>query len=114
MLLVAECVLTCVEGFDGDNVVAAEVARPRKPAPVSGTKIMILNLDPEISEEELKELFESAIGPVASVSISSNAAGTQVRPHLSRQKFLGCAIRFMCPCTCRPTARLCIEAMNTP
>lgn len=38
---------------------------------------MVLNLDPEISEEELRELFEAGIGPVKSVLISTNAAGTQ-------------------------------------
>ncbi len=38
---------------------------------------MVLNLDPEITEDELKDLFQS-VGPVRSAVITTNVAGTQV------------------------------------
>lgn len=45
--------------------------------PISlGTKVMILNLDPDITEDELKELFQG-VGAVRTAVITTNMAGTQ-------------------------------------
>ncbi len=45
---------------------------------LAGTKLLVNNLDPEITAEELKELFES-IGAVRSASIELDADGSKVR-----------------------------------
>ena len=44
----------------------------------AGTKLLVTNLDPEIVDSELKELFES-IGPVRSASIKLDADRSKVR-----------------------------------
>ena len=75
---------------------------------------MILNLDPEINEDELKELFQTDIGPVRSVVITTNAAGTQVRLcplpfDVHRALWL---VHSACACACRRTARWCTSVMR--